>query len=1170
MYLKNIKLAGFKSFVDPTTIPISGSLSAIVGPNGCGKSNIVDAIRWVIGETSAKQLRGQTMSDVIFNGTSARKPVGRASIELHFDNSAGKIAGEYAKYAEIAIRREVGRDGQSGYFVNGTQVRRRDVVDVFLGTGLGSRSYAIIEQGMISSLIEAKPEQLRVYIEEAAGISKYRERRRETETRMRHTQENLDRINDIREELAKQLRRLKRQANAAERYKVHKQEERLLAAQIKALQWQAFEKELQHQDKLINDQDLLREEQRAEQRHVETGIERARVQQTEATETQNEVQKRYYGLGADIARLEQRIKDTQEQTQQWQKEFEENEGLWQELSDNAEECQTQITTLEAELERLNPQTTDVQAVADAAQQALAKAEADMNRWQEQWDAFQEEASQAASQVEVSRTKIEHYQQQLNDLKNRAHQSQENLDQLQLDNLRAEIAPLGEQSNELNQQLDTAKTKLQNYAEQIAAQRQTNYSANDQLQGTRRDLQALEARSVSLEALQKTALGHNDEQANAWLSKHDLKTHSRLAQHVRVNAGWELAVETVFSSYFDAVCVGDLDKYINAMTELSQGNVTLLEKPKSSPEKSSSGAPTLADQVESDWLFHQWLTEIYIADDLAEAKRLRTQLSGHESVITRDGVWLGANWIRVCKPADAEEGVLVRKQQLEELTRQIASQQEKLNAAETALSQGEATLNQLETERDADHQAYQALSTESMDVQKQLSAKQTHLDDAEQRQTRLQQALASCQQQVESTDNELQAAQTQLQTLMNQQQSHATRREQLTEERDQFRGALENQRAETQRKQQQADELEIRLAANQDQLTLLRQTVQRDERQLKQLGERREVLSENLADTDTPLESMNKELQGQLDKRLSVERELRSAEQQVESNNQKLKSLETQRNALQDQLGNFQEKLEELRMQRREITVRQATIKEQLNEVDLMLEAIVAELPEEAEIKAWEERLDQVAQQIQRLGPINLAAIEEYDTTSERKDYLDKQEADLTEALSILETAIRKIDRESREKFRNTFDRINNEFQKIFPRIFGGGRAYLDLTDDDLLTTGVLVRAQPPGKRNVTIHMLSGGEKALTAISLVFAMFQLNPAPFCILDEVDAPLDDINVGRFCQLVKEMAKETQFLVISHNKVTIEMADHLMGVTMQEPGVSRIVSVDMQKAMEMVEAA
>lgn len=1170
MYLKNIKLSGFKSFVDPTTIPIRSNMNAIVGPNGCGKSNVVDAIRWVIGELSAKHLRGQTMSDIIFNGTNARKPVGKASVELHFENNDGRVTGEYAGYSEIAVRREVERDGQSSYYINNVQVRRRDVIDIFLGTGLGSRTYAIIEQGMISNFIEAKPEDLRVFIEEAAGVSKYKERRRETENRIRHTHENLDRINDIREELAKQLRHLKRQANAAQRYKVYKEEERLLNVQIKALQWQVFDKQLTEQDQQISEQSTVQEALCTKQRGVETEMERVRMEQTEAVDKRNEVQKKYYGLGADIARLEQHIKDTQEQTKQWEKELEESENLWQELSENTSECQQQIEEIEADLQHLNPRNTDLKSIAEETQRMLAAAEMDVSQWQEQWDKFQNEVSHSISQVEVANTKIEHYKHQLIDQENRRHQAQSNLDQLCLDELRTKITPLIEHTEQLNHQLEDAKSNLQNYADQIAAQREANQKRNHSTQAMRRELQVLEARYASLNALQQSALGCDDEQASEWLSKHCLNQLPRLGKKLHVNEGWELAVETVLSGYFDAICVDDLNDYVEEIAELSQGRLTLLERPKSSQTECFDKAAKLMDQVNSDWPFHQWLTGVYTADNLSQAKQLRSQLNERESVITNSGIWIGTSWIRICKQSDPQSGVLLREHQLQQLKQDITTQQKQLSMLEKELNEGENHLNQLEEQRDAEHRAYQELSTESTEVQTKLSVKQTRFDDVRQQRHRLQETLNKCKQQITVIRQEQEATRAQLQTLTSQQQQQQAQREQHLLRRDELRSRLEEKRVNAQQKQKQADELEIRVSANQNQLALLRQTVQRDERQLNQLCERREALMSHLTDSDTPLGAMNEELQTQLNKQLDIEAELREVEIHVEKHNKALSGLNGRRDDIQNELNSSKSKLEELRMQHQTITVRQKMIKEQLSEINFDLESVIAEMPEEAEISVWEKRLEKIIQHVQRLGAINLAAIEEYESTSERKEYLDKQQEDLLEALTILQNAIRKIDRETRTKFRETFDCINQKFQKLFPRIFSGGRGYLELTDDDVLLTGIIIKAQPPGKRNVSIHMLSGGEKALTAISLVFAMFQLNPAPFCILDEVDAPLDDINVGRFCQLVKEMAKDTQFLIISHNKITIEMADHLMGVTMQEPGVSRIVSVDMEEAIDMVEAA
>ena len=1169
MYLKSIKLAGFKSFVDATTIPVRSRMNAIVGPNGCGKSNIVDAIRWVIGETSAKQLRGKSMADVIFNGTSSRKPVGKASIELLFDNSDARISGEYAKFSEIAVRREVQRDGQSNYFLNGIHCRRRDIVDIFLGTGLGPRSYAIIEQGVISQIIESKPEEFRVYLEEAAGISKYKERRRETESRIRRTQENLDRINDLCEELTKQLRHLKRQSNAAERYKLYKEEERLLQAQIKALHWQTLNEQVNTQDERINAQSLLYEEQLANQRHFEADIEKCRVQQAEATDKQNEVQKRYYSLGADIARIEQRIKDTQEQTQRWKTELEETESLWQELTESSAEHQDQIQELTEELERLSPESSDFQALAEAAQKALALADVEMNAGQEHWEAFQKICAASARDAEVAETNIQHYQQQLENLEKRHERFKSNVNQQQLDELNAEIQPIADQVTQFEASLTAIKDAMDNIGQQIIEQRQRNSQLNETLNVSQRELQADEGRQASLNALQEAALA-GDDQANQWLSNQSLQDSPRLGKALRVNDGWELAAETVLQGYFDAVCVDDVATFIDQMQQLGKGCLTLVDKSYAASSPSNEKAKTLASQINSDWPLQEWLSGVYIAEDTASALALRHQLDAQESVITRDGLWLGANWARIAKSSESDTGILLREQELKVLDQKIAEKKAVIATQKSVLQEGEQRLDQLEKERDAKHQEYQSVSTQLTNGRAKLSAKQSRHNELQQQQERLQREIIYCQEQTQQVQASLTQAQAQLAQSTSERNDQSSKKVQLLSDRDRYREALETAREVAQREQQKADELDIRVASNESQLALLKQTVSHAERQMGQLNERRDTLKAQLTDTDSPLDALNVELQEQLTKRISIERELRAAEQTLEGYNQSIRQLELRRNELQKKISEIKDQLQTIQMERQEITVRQTTIQEQLAEAEFDLDDILQEMPEEAEIREWEQRSEKMAQRISRLGPINLAAIDEYQAVNERKIYMDKQQEDLNEALDILKNAIRKIDRETRNKFRETYEKVNKSFQELFPRIFGGGRASLELVEEnDLLTTGVIVRAQPPGKRNTTIHMLSGGEKALTAISLVFALFQLNPAPFCVLDEVDAPLDDIHVGRFCQLVKEMSESTQFIVISHNKVTIEMADHLMGVTMQEPGVSRMVSVDIEEAISMAEA-
>lgn len=1170
MYLKTIKLAGFKSFVDPTLIPILGPINAILGPNGCGKSNVVDAIRWVIGESSAKQLRGQSMSDVIFNGTRSRKPVGKASVELHFDNSDGRVVwgAAYAQYPEIAIRREVERDGRSNYFINGRHVRRREVVNIFLGTGLGTRSYAIIEQGMISNLVEAKPEELRAYIEETAGISKYKERRRETENRICHTQQNLARVKDICKELAKQVYHLKRQVNAVECYKLYKKEERLLSAQIKALQWKRLNRKILEFDQMINGQHISQKEKQSNQDRIEIAIVKRRAQLTELNKKHQGVQKQYYKLEADIARLEERIKDTQEKNQQWQIEFKENKGVWEILRNNTVACEEQITELEEELERLKSQSSTIKTITITVSEALVEVEANMNQWQEIWETFQSETSQITSQFEVICTKKEHYEKQLTELVKCCQQFQENLSQLHLKELYNEISSLEDHSAILSNNLKETQAQLQNFANKILFQREANKLLHVELQISHQALQTMEARITSLEDLQKSVLGNTSETVNTWLFRQSLTERPRLGQNLTVNSGWEVAVETVLGRYFDTICVDSLEAFISPMSELSGGRLTLIDRSAISVEPCQDNKETLSSQINSDWPFQHWLWGVYIAHSLEEAQQLQPLLKHNESVITREGIWLGPNWIHISKIRDTQNGFLVREQELKKLKSDIIEQQKKCKDQAVLLKAGEQKLIQQEADRESLVWFYQELSSEVTTIQTTLSTKRARLEDAKQQKLHLKEWLSDYRQKIREYQKELEIIKTKAHSLNYAKQQLIIRREELLQERDYHKQVLVKCREEDYQKRKELDALELRLASTEDQLNLLKQSIVRDQRQLKQLTERQETLSQYLSEGAKSLEALNQELRIQLDQQLTMQKKIHKVEENLKKNNHILHHLESERSATQKVLNEVQAQLEECRMQRQIVSVRQITLQEQLNENKFNYEQLIRELPEEATINIWQKKLDDVVERIQRIGPINLAAIEEYENINERKNYLDKQHADLTEALKILKNAMHKIDREIQAKFQETYDRVNKEFQLLFQQIFGGGRAALEMIDTNLLSTGVIVRAQPPGKRNVTIYMLSGGEKALTAVALVFSLFQLNPAPFCILDEVDAPLDDINVGRFCQLVKKMSKEVQFLLISHNKLTIEMADYLMGVTMQDPGISRIVAVDIKKAIQMVE--
>lgn len=1167
MYLKKIQLAGFKSFVDPTTIPIRSRMNAIVGPNGCGKSNMVDAVRWVIGEISAKQLRGESMSDVIFNGTSARKPVGKAFVELLFDNGDGRVGGEYAKFSEISVRREVTREGQSLYFINGVHVRRRDILDLFLGTGLGPRSYAVIEQGMVSHLVEAKPDELRVYLEEAAGISKYKERRRETENRMRATEENLDRINDIREELIRQLNHLKRQANAAERYKAYKQKERLLGAQIKAMHWKLLNGKLADFDADINKKNLHLEKNQSAVSHQEKELERTREQLADFTEKYNANQKQFYVLGTHIARLEQQIQDKQEQMKRSQEEYPETEALLNELQTNIQQHREQITALESDIEHMQPSLVEKQSIAQEAEKNLVNAEEEMQRWQEAWDKFQNDVGEVAREVVVTQTKIEHYQQQITEFVQRQSELPKEDVQLHVNLLRSEIDPLNAELKNLSQQSSQIELQLSQYTQDLSDQRQKNTELNHKLQEQRQEYQNQETHLASLEALQQSALGLNQQEVQQWLSHQRLDALPRLGQQLRVQNNWELAVETVMSGYFDAVCVDAVEDYFHCLGDLKSGQLTLMEK-SSPPLKVNSSRATLMDQVECDLALHYWLSGIYLAENLKQAHELRSSLDDHESVITKDGIWLGKNWIRMSKENDPQSGFLLREQQIQHLKSQVSCHKIEIKAHEEKLKQGEDRLQKLELEREDLHRLYQQLSSEVTQVKTKLIEKQTRLSELLERENRLVQSHSEIGQQLQHTQKLLDETRTHYESGLTLQQQQLSQREMLQADRDHHRDRVQRLRADTLRVLKEAEEVSSHLERLRDRLILSKTSLQRDQHQLEHLEERRHYLLAYLSENRSPIENLDQELQSKLQERIVTEKQLNESLQEVNRVQQMIADIDLSRQNLQKMLMEIKGTLDESRIQQQEIKVRQSTIQEQLSESDFDLQTVLSELPSEAAIPAWEEELANVIHRAQRLGDINLAAIGEFQSTSERKTYLDRQYQDLNEALEILRNAIRKIDKETRAKFQETFDRVNQQFQQIFPRIFNGGSAYLEMTEEDLLAAGIIVRAQPPGKRNVTIHMLSGGEKALTAIALVFALFQLNPAPFCMLDEVDAPLDDVNVGRFSQLVKEMSHEIQMLVISHNKVTIEAADYLMGVTMQEPGVSRIVSVDVKEAIKMVE--
>lgn len=1162
MRLKCIKLAGFKSFVDPTTVNFPSNMSAVVGPNGCGKSNIIDAVRWVMGESSAKNLRGESMTDVIFNGSNTRKPVAQASIELIFDNSDNSLVGEYAAFAEISIRRRVSRDGQNTYFLNGTKCRRRDITDIFLGTGLGPRSYSIIEQGMISKLIEAKPEDLRNFIEEAAGISKYKERRRETENRIRRTHENLARLTDLREELERQLDRLHRQAQAAEKYQEYKAEERQLKAQLSALKWQALNEQVGQREGVIGSQEVAFEALVAEQRNADAAIERLRDGHHELSERFNLVQGRFYSVGGDIARVEQSIQHGQQRQRQLQDDLRDAERARQETESHLGHDRTLLATLGEEMDMLIPEQELSAAAAEEASAQLEEAEAGMQGWQERWDGFNQRSAEPRRQAEVQQARIQQLEQSLERVLERERRLADERTQLAADPESAAILELNEQAAAGELELETlqaAEEALVERLEQLRDELQRASQAQQQAQG---ELQRLNGRIASLEALQQAALDPGAGTAD-WLREHGLDQRPRLAEGLRVEAGWELAVETVLGADLQAVQLDDFQGL--DLAGFSQGDLRLV----AAGQGGAGIAGSLLDKVESRLDLAPWLGRVRPVESLDEALAGRAALAADESLISRDGYWVGRNFLRVRRASEAESGLLARGQELERLHAERDEREATLERLDEALQILRDQQRQQEETREQQRRQVQDEARRLSEVKARLSAQQARVEQLNLRRQRLEAELAELDEQRALEHEQLGEARLVLQDALDAMATDTEQRERLLAERDDLRERLDRIRQEARQHKDQAHQLAVRLGSLRAQHDSTRQALERLSQQFERLEERREQLSLNLEEGAAPLEELRMKLEELLERRMAVEDELKLARLALEDADRELRDTEKRRTQAEQQSQLLRGQLEQQRMEWQALTVRRKALQDQLLEDGYDLHGVLATLPEGASEPAWDEELERLAARIQRLGPINLAAIDEYQQQSERKRYLDAQNDDLVEALDTLENVIRKIDKETRNRFKETFDQINAGLQALFPKVFGGGHAYLELTGEDLLDTGVAIMARPPGKKNSTIHLLSGGEKALTALALVFAIFQLNPAPFCMLDEVDAPLDDANVGRYARLVKEMSEKVQFIYITHNKIAMEMADQLMGVTMHEPGCSRLVAVDVEEALSLVEA-
>ena len=999
-----------------------------------------------------------------------------------------------------------------------------------------------------------------MFLEEAAGISKYKERRRETENRIHHTKENVERLNDLRDEVEKQLLHLQRQARAAERYKELAEERRKFKAELLGLNWRSLDADVGAKDGVIGERETSLEAAVAEQRSIEHDMEKARVRHDEATDGFNAVQGRFYELGATIARAEQALQHARELRKRQQTDLEQSEAQWREIDGHITRDRGQLEALDKELKDLEPAHESAKQAETRATTAFTQAEQSMQDWQTGWETFNRESNDHTQAAEVGRAQVEQLERQLMQLLQRRERVEAERKQYAADSQQQAMAKLDEEAQAAEAKLQRLQGELAEVLKNLEQARSAEQQASRALHELRSKLEDRRGRVASLEALQQAALGKSREQVAAWLKQKRLDTAPRLAEQLQVDGGWERAVETVLGWHLEAVCVSELSPRTEELAGLAGGSMTFVEE----GSLTGAGAGSLLQKVKGPAVLADFLAGVRTAESLAEALQLRAKLADGESVITRDGMWLGRQWLRVIRDNDERAGVLAREQELRDLKQTLADNERAVTEQTGQMESRRSAIKDLETSRELLQMDSNRANREAADAQAKFKAARSSQEQIAQRIKALETEAAELTAQVSQTEQEIKTSRGRVEAALNALQKLDSRRASLQAERDGLRTKLDSERQAADRARAATHEVALKLESRRSLKTSTAQNMARMQAQIGQLDKRRVELNKSIEEAMRPMHEQEQELKTLLDKRTRVDAELSEARRAVESVADHLRQLDQARVVRERKAEALREEVQQLRLDSQEVRVRRETIVEQLKSDGLDLQQVLQTMPEGADVGSWAEKLAETEQRIARLGDINMAAINEYAEQSERKKYLDAQLADLTEALTILENAIKKIDRETRTRFKETFDKVNSGLSANFPKLFGGGHAYLELTGEELLDAGVAIMARPPGKRNSSIHLLSGGEKALTAVAMVFSIFELNPAPFCMLDEVDAPLDEANIGRFCDMVRSMSDRVQFIFISHNKSTMEMSNQLMGVTMNEPGVSRLVAVDVEEAV------
>lgn len=1142
MRLSSLKLSGFKSFADSTTLHFKANRTAVVGPNGCGKSNVIDAIRWVMGESNARQLRGGSMQDVIFTGTSKRKPVGVASVELRFDNTYGKLGGAYNAYNELAVRRQVTREGKSEYFLNGTRCRRRDITDIFLGTGLGPRSYAVIEQGMINRLVDAKPEEMRVFIEEAAGVSRYQARRRETLQHLEHTEQNLARLEDIAAELKSQLRTLKRQSEAAIQYKTLETQIRTLKIEILSFQANQSQKLQQEYTVEMNELGERFKLVRSESHTIEHDLEATSALFQRLIQQSSPLQHEWQQAEKKLAELKMTLEQKQSLFQQNSSSLIQLEQQKLQTKERLQLSELQVETLTAQYDEQSEALVELEQQTQSTEHHFSDLQAQQKQAQQQFeqiktqvDQQQQKKLQMAAQIEQLAKNVQRIEQQKQTLQNQSNQIRA---QVQDD----EQAQLEQLQQQLQQEIIVLETEIEQF-------QQNAKILQDQQQQDKTNLQSLKTEIQVLLAEQKNL--------NQLLAKQSPKPNQnavRLMQSLRLTTQGKahaVIIEKFLAKWLQAQLIESGQTF--------QEDVARQLKSSTQQKIQIQQLRCLNDFIEAPQS-SLW-ANVAVADDLTTAFSYQSDLIHAQSILTLDGYHVGADWVIALhydEDSQSAQGMLSHQVRLEEIEQQLAEMQPQLLELENEFSVQQQTLQQ----------------------------QQQHLQQQQQSQKQKQ--------------KELQQLDVQIAKLQSTAQAFVLQQQQLADQLKQLDLQLEEDAM-------QRDDLEIDLHALaikleavlpnyktlQFQVENINEQLDEQQQQLTQQQQQREVLRQQTSQANQQIELLEKDISflktqyRQIIEQIEqakkfvdpIQLELPNLESQFQEQFQQTEKLQKNWNEWQLELNQVQEKQQQLTEQRHQAQQKDEQVREQLEQKRLAWQAAksdrehyleqLKELNSEPvsdlsiEIKEHQQKLEKAQQQFEKIGAVNLAASQEYEEVSQRFDELSHQMQDLQNTVDQLKDAMKSIDQETRKLFMTTFDQVNQELQVLFPKVFNGGEATLSLEDD--WQSGVKLMARPPGKRNSSLALLSGGEKALTALALVFAIFRLNPAPFCVLDEVDAPLDDANVQRYCNLVKELSEQVQFIYITHNKLAMTMATDLLGVTMPEPGTSKLVTVDLEQAKE-----